>query len=72
MDMNKKYSAYNNMQPDGPWHLVVVNRLWWDENFDRILVWFTRNYPEYTPEKETVYFTLPTTEQYTMWNMSWN
>lgn len=71
MDIEKKYSAYNNMQEQGPWHLIVTNRIWWDENLDKIKIWFERNYPEFIPDKDTVYFTIPTTEQYTMWRISW-
>jgi len=72
MDLNKKYSAYNNMQENGPWHLVILDRIWWNENIENIAIWFSRNYPDFKPEKDTVYFTLPTTDQYTMWQMSWN
>lgn len=72
MDLNRKYSAYNNMQTDGPWHIVILDRIWWNENFENISIWFSRNYSEFKPEKDTVYFKLPTTNQYTMWQMSWN
>jgi len=71
MDIEKKYSAYNNMQEQGPWHLIVTNRGWWNENLDKIKTWFERNCPEFTPTTDTIYFTIPTTEQYTMWRMSW-
>lgn len=68
--MKKRLAVYNNEQPEGPYHVIVLDWDWWRENWSKISEWFDRNCPDAKPEPEQVMFEF-NNEQYTMWRLVW-
>lgn len=68
--MKKRVAVYNNEQPEGPYHVIVLDWDWWRENWSKISEWFDRNCPDAKPEPEQVMFEFDN-EQYTMWRLVW-
>lgn len=70
--MKKRLAVYNNQQPEGPYHFIIMDWDWWKDNWPRISEWFDQNAPETKPSSDDSMFKLETCDQYTLWRMVWD
>lgn len=70
--MKKRIAVYNNQQPDGPYHVIILDWEWWREDWSKISEWFDQNAPHLKPQPEDTMFKFESYDQYTLWRIVWD